>query len=60
MVIKIFQHKNKRQNEGVEITFPFCSGSIEYTDGTEHDKRLKFSIAFPLHSFTMNMDVSLI
>lgn len=62
MVIKIFQHKKKRQNESVWKTSSlFYYGAIaEYTDGTAHAKMVKFSIVFPLHSFTMSMDVSLL
>lgn len=62
IVIKVFQHKNKRQNKGVWIiSFIIYSSSVgEYTDGIASAEMMKLSIVFPLHSFTMRMNVSLI
>lgn len=58
MIIKIVQHKNKRQNKGVRTPSFLSSGSADYTGGTAPIKMLKFSIVFPLLSFTMSMGVS--
>lgn len=53
-----FQHKNKRQSEGIRTPSFFSSGRTDYTGRTATFKMLDFSIVFSLLSSTMNMSVS--